>query len=121
MNCKAHITSKALFTRKPLFQSAFIAPTLVALHDMVENHQKCSIVVDSGYSFTHIVPYYQASIIQNAVRRIDIAGKALTNQLKEWLSYRQIDVRDETYVINQCKEDSCFVTTDINRDMKIAG
>jgi hypothetical protein len=27
---------------------------------------------------------------------------------------------DETYVINQIKEDVCFVSTDFNIDMKIA-
>jgi actin-related protein 6 len=29
-------------------------------------------------------------------------------------------VMDETYVINQIKEDVCFVSTDFNIDMKIA-
>lgn len=29
-------------------------------------------------------------------------------------------MRDETYIINQAKEDACFVTTDINRDIKLA-
>lgn len=27
---------------------------------------------------------------------------------------------EETYVMNQCKEDLCFVSTDFNRDHKIA-
>ena len=27
---------------------------------------------------------------------------------------------DETYVINQCKEDTCFVSTDFNADMATA-
>ena len=29
-------------------------------------------------------------------------------------------VMDETYVINQLKEDVCYVAKDFNRDMKIA-
>ena len=44
----------------------------------------------------------------------------MTNQLKEVISYRQLMVMDETYVINQIKEDLCFVSTDFNIDMKIA-
>ena len=30
---------------------------------------------------------------------------------------RQLNVMDETYVINQLKEDTCMVSTDFNRDM----
>jgi len=52
--------------------------------------------------------------------RINVGGKHLTNQLKEVISYRQLMVMDETYVINQIKEDVCFVSTDFNIDMKIA-
>ena len=52
--------------------------------------------------------------------RINVGGKHLTNQLKEVISYRQLMVMDETYGINQIKEDVCFVSTDCNIDMKIA-
>lgn len=51
---------------------------------------------------------------------MDIGGKALTNQLKEWVSFRQLDLRDETYVLNQCKEDACFVSQDFTKDMQEA-
>lgn len=33
--------------------------------------------------------------------RIDVGGKLLTNHLKEIISYRQLQVMDETYVMNQ--------------------
>ena len=33
---------------------------------------------------------------------------------------RQLMVMDETYVINQMKEDVCYVSTHFNHDMKIA-
>ncbi len=36
------------------------------------------------------------------------------------ISYRQIHVLEETYVMNACKEDSCFVSLDLNEDLKIA-
>lgn len=85
------------------------------LHCTQEN--PCCIVVDSGHSFTHIVPFVQGQIVRNAVIRVDIGGKALTNQLKDWISYRQLNVMDETYVINCCKEDVCFVSTNFQKDM----
>ena len=50
--------------------------------------------------------------------RINIGGKVLTNHLKEVISYRQLMVMDETYVINQLKEDVCYISTQYDTDMK---
>ncbi|CAD5211274.1 unnamed protein product [Bursaphelenchus okinawaensis] len=96
------------------------AANLVAQHSLTQRNKQSCIVVDSGFSFTHILPYYDGGLISNSIVRLDIGGKALTNQLKEWISYRQLEVRDETYIMNQCKEDLCFVSTDFNKDMKVA-
>ena len=64
--------------------------------------ERCCLVVDSGFSFTHFVPYVQGKIhfnptalrflfshffsgkrVRSAVRRLDVGGKLLTNHLKE--------------------------------------
>ncbi|XP_058961262.1 actin-related protein 6-like [Pocillopora verrucosa] len=79
-----------------------------------------SLVVDTGYSFTHIVPVFNGKILKKGIKRINVGGKLLTNHLKEILSYRQLHVLDETYVINQVKEDTCYVSDDFYRDMSIA-
>ena len=78
---------------------------------------QCTLVVDSGYSFTHIVPHFRNKLIPSAAVRIDVGGKLLTNYLKETVSYRQLHVLDETYVINQVKEDVCYVSMDFHKDM----
>ncbi|CAK1548852.1 unnamed protein product [Leptosia nina] len=94
--------------------------------DLAEYHYRkvhkneCTVVVDSGYSFTYIVPYINGKKYKNGIRRIDVGGKVLTNHLKEILSYRQLNVMEEGYVINQVKEDSCFVSQDFMGDMEIA-
>ncbi|ODN00840.1 Actin-related protein 6 [Orchesella cincta] len=80
----------------------------------------CTLVVDCGYSFTHIVPYVNGVKVTESVRRIDVGGKALTNHLKEIVSYRQLHVLDETYLINQVKEDVCYVSTDFSGDVAIS-
>lgn len=81
---------------------------------------KCCLIVETGYSFTHIVPYILQKKYKPGILRINIGGKILTNYLKEVISYRQLHVMEETYVMNQCKEDLCFVSTDFDRDHKIA-
>ena len=82
--------------------------------------EECCLVVDSGYSSTHIVPYIHGRRFKEAVTRIDVGGKLLTNHLKEIVSYRQIHVLDETYVMNAAKEDSCYVSLNFDNDMRLA-
>lgn len=78
------------------------------------------LVVDSGFSFTHITPIVEGHKLLSHTKRIDIGGKALTNHLKDIISYRKLNVLDETYVVNQMKEDCCFVSTDFWKDLEIA-
>ena len=78
----------------------------------------CALVVDCGYSFTHIVPFIEGKQVASGVRRIDVGGKALTNQLKDRISYMQLNVLDETYVMNQCKEDCCFVSSNFMKELE---
>lgn len=100
--------------------SATLADYYYSVTQAANKKTLCTLVVDCGYSFTHIVPYVNGVKVLESVKRIDIGGKALTNHLKEIISYRQLHVLDETYLMNQVKEDVCFVSTDFMEDMKIA-
>uniref|UniRef100_A0A915DAS8 Uncharacterized protein n=1 Tax=Ditylenchus dipsaci TaxID=166011 RepID=A0A915DAS8_9BILA len=82
------------------------------------SRNSCCLVVDSSHSFTHIVPFVEGQIVRSGIIRVEVGGKALTNQLKEWISFRYMNVLEETYMINQCKEDVCFVSTDLHKDME---
>ncbi|KAF8886226.1 actin-related protein Arp6 [Gymnopilus junonius] len=79
----------------------------------------CAIIIDSGFSFTHVVPMIDGKVVWNAVKRLDVGGKLLTNQLKELVSFRQWNMMDETYIMNQVKETCCYVSTDFKRDSEI--
>jgi len=62
--------------------------------------------------FRSILPSpYQASV--------DVGGKLLTNHLKELVSYRQWNMMDETFIVNDVKEKCCFVSQDLKRDLGI--
>lgn len=68
---------------------AFEAGTLSAYKYGKENPSElCCLVVDCGYSFTHLIPYVQGKKITEFVHRIEIGGKVLTNHLKDIISYR---------------------------------
>jgi actin-related protein 6 len=51
---------------------------------------------------------------------MDLGGKALTNYLKELVSYRSLNVMDETLLIDDAKEKLCFVSLDVPGDLRLA-
>ncbi|PAV85131.1 hypothetical protein WR25_04545 isoform A [Diploscapter pachys] len=95
------------------------ASSLVARDSFQNGAYNCTLVVDVGYSGTLIAPFFETNLIAEGVLRINVGGKVLTNQLKEWISYRELNVMEETFVVNECKEDACFVSMDFNRDIEI--
>lgn len=79
---------------------------------------ECVVIVDSGFSFTHVIPIRGSKVVWEAVVRIDVGGKLMTNHLKELVSFRQWNMLDETWVINNIKEQCCFVTTNLHADLE---
>lgn len=103
------------------FKSVLRAPAPLMSYlnyDHHTQHHTCGVVVDSGYSFTNIVPVYRGRMVMEGIVRIDVGGKLLTNHLKEIISYRQLHVLDETCVINHVKEDTCYIPSDFNSEME---
>ena len=65
------------------------------------NNNIVQLIVDSGFSSTTIVPTFENFPIFNAIKRVEIGGKLLTNFLKESLiNITDIDIRKEFYLIN---------------------
>ena len=59
-----------------------------------------------------MIPYWKGQKIKEALVRIDVGGKLLTNYLKELVSYRQLNLMDEYLVCHKMKELGCFCTLD---------
>ncbi|KAK4420294.1 Actin-related protein 6 [Sesamum alatum] len=112
------------FNFKALFVSD--SPSLVHLYEAsrrpygLVSKAQCSLVVDCGFSFTHAAPVFQNFTLNYGVKRMDLGGKALTNYLKELVSYRSVNVMDESFIMDDVKEKLCFVSLDVQRDLKIA-
>ncbi|KZV90002.1 actin-like protein ARP6 [Exidia glandulosa HHB12029] len=87
-------------------------------HEPGQSLPECMIIVDSGYSFTHVVPIMDGTVVWTGVRRIDVGGKLLTNHLKELVSFRQWNMMDQVYVMNDVKEACCYVSSSYNADLE---
>ncbi|KAF2857561.1 actin-related protein, ARP6 class [Piedraia hortae CBS 480.64] len=96
-----------------------IAPVLNAFAPSAfpEESTECLLVVDVGHAHTTVTPLYHGRSFPTAIRRLDIGGKTLTNQLKELIS-RTFDVHKEDWIVNEIKEDVCYVTQNFNQDLE---
>ena len=80
----------------------------------------CQLVIDSGFSFTTLVPFFNGVPLRHATTRIDVGGKILTNLLAENLSYKEINLKGETHLVNHIKEETCYVSNNFAEDMNTA-
>jgi len=112
---------------------------------------QAALVIDLGFSSTcalhrffpapltprahsTVVPVFDARVQWAGVRRINLGGKALTNLLKELVSYRcvpspsppsspapsSMNVMDEFYLIEKIKERLCYVAPDVEAELASA-
>lgn len=99
-------------------QSLFGNADLIPTQETLPLAWECLLVIDSGYSHTTISPLYNGVPIQRAIRRIDLGGKHLTNLLREVVSLRFFDLHQDTKIVNDIKEEICFVSTNYSGDME---
>ncbi|KAK8171238.1 actin family [Phyllosticta citrichinensis] len=76
------------------------------------------LLVDSGYSHTTITPLHKGRPFHSATRRLSVGGKFLTNYMKELISLRHLNFLDETHLVNEIKEDVCFVSSQFAVDLE---
>jgi actin-related protein 6 len=102
----------------PQFSAALIDPR----RDCCIGNHRCfnHSVIDSGYSFTHIVPFINGEAVLKGTKRMSLGGKVLTNFLKETVSFRYYNMMEETYLMNDIKEALCYVSQDFKSELRLA-
>eukprot|EP00877_Chromochloris_zofingiensis_P007352 jgi/Chrzof1/2870/Cz12g02080.t1 len=78
------------------------------------------IVVDAGFSACNVVPFFDGKLLAGGVRRLNLGGKALSNLLKEVVSYRSLNMMEEAVLMENVKEALCWVSQDPKYDLKLA-
>lgn len=76
------------------------------------------MLIDSGHSHTTVTPLLRGRPIHPAIRRLDVGGKFMTNYLTRLLSLRHYDMRNDTYIVNEMKEQACYVSLDYTGDLE---
>ena len=81
---------------------------------------RCGVVLDAGFSFAHATPIFDDRVLRRGARRVNLGGKALTNYLKELVSYRQWNMMDEYVLVDDVKEKTCYACASAAEELKKA-
>eukprot|EP00938_MAST-03A_sp_MAST-3A-sp1_P000649 g649.t1 len=116
-------TNELVFEKFQFQSAAYRTPAELTSLDLAfdptrKGSSHCVLVLDLGFSFTHAVPVYKHRPIRDAIRRVSVGGKLLTNYLKELVSYRAYNMMEDTYLMNRIKQELCFVSSDIMNDLR---
>lgn len=80
------------------------------------------VVVDTGDGVTHVIPVYDGFVPQHLIRRLDVAGRHITQYLIKLLLLRgyAFNRTADFETVRQIKEKVCYVAYDINQERKLA-
>lgn len=80
------------------------------------------VVVDTGDGVTHVVPVYDGFVPQTLIRRLDVAGRHITNYFIKLLMLRgyAFNRTADFETVRQIKEKVCYVAYDINEERALA-
>lgn len=77
------------------------------------------IVVDCGFSGTTITPFVDYYAVRGSIGHLSVGGKLLTNRLKEVLSFSQVNLLEDTWIVNVIKERTSYVIRDIGERKRL--
>lgn len=80
------------------------------------------VVVDSGDGVTHIVGVYEGFVPQNSTRRLDVAGRHITEYLIKLLQVRgySFNRTADLATVQRIKEKLCYVALNLKAELAIA-
>ncbi|CED83325.1 Actin and related proteins [Phaffia rhodozyma] len=107
-----------------IFFETFNVPALFtsvqAVLALYSSGRTTGIVLDSGDGVTHAVPVYEGFSMPHAIRRIDIAGRDVTNQLQLLLrkSGSNLSTSAELETVRTIKEKCCYIALNPSKEDK---
>jgi centractin len=111
-------------TAAQIFFDTFNVPALFtsvqAVLSLYASGRTTGIVLDSGDGVSHAVPVFEGFSVPHAIRRIDIAGRDVTDYLQLLLrkSGHHLHTTAEREVVRTIKEKCCYVAADPRKEEK---
>lgn len=105
-----------------IFFETFNTPALYlsiqAILALYASGKTTGVVLDSGDGVLHVVPVYQGFSLASAIKRVDIAGRDVTEQLQLLLrrSGYIFQTSAEKEVVRTIKEKMCFIAKDPRKE-----
>ena len=104
------------------FQVKGLYIAIQAVLSLYSNGRTTGLVVDSGDGVTHTIPVYEGFSIPHAVKKNNIAGRAITNHMVDLLNADGISDPQTgggaswKQIVRKMKEDVCYVALDPETD-----
>ncbi|SNX85245.1 related to ARP6 - Actin-related protein [Melanopsichium pennsylvanicum] len=76
---------------------------------------QCMLILDLSYSACHAIPLIHGNLHYPSIRRLELGGKMLINLLKERLSFQQLDMMDESWLMTHIFAKTSFVAAEVGR------
>jgi len=83
--------------------------------------EETGVVLDSGDGVTHVIPIAHNYLLHHQIKRLDIAGRHITNYLIKLLQIKgyAFNSTADFEIVRELKEKYCFVSCDIDSDRKL--
>ncbi|MFX0093053.1 MAG: rod shape-determining protein [Candidatus Hodarchaeota archaeon] len=96
--------------------------SMQAVLSLYASGRTTGLVIDIGDGVMHIVPIYEGFAITQAIERIDIAGRDITEYLQRLLRQRGHNFNSSAgrEIVRDIKERLCYVALDPERELKIS-
>ncbi|KAL7271037.1 Centractin [Rhizina undulata] len=111
-------------TAAQIFFETFNVPALFtsiqAVLSLYASGRTTGIVLDSGDGVSHAVPVYEGFAMPSAIRRIDVAGRDVTENLQVLLrkAGAVFHTSAEKEVVRSIKEKTCYIALDPKKEEK---